>query len=324
VAVISKADARRRGGVARVRDVSRFLSTSFDEPVGPHIDRDGVRGYYIDLRVKARKPDFAEAWPWEPNGAPWVACAQMGLGGYERYLAGEGHEWLELARRAGERIAAHLAPEGPRRGALEHNFDFPHTFPMRTPWISAMAQGEACSLLVRLHRDTGEQGYATAALLALEPLFVRTPDGGAMDLLDGLPFPEEYPTEPPSFVLNGGIFSLWGLYDAGRGLGDERAARAFDAGLDALVANLHRWDTGWWSRYDLYPHPVRNVASSGYHELHVNQLRAMAVIAPRPELAETADRWERYRASRLCRARAFVSKVLFRLRVPRSRPVKAA
>jgi hypothetical protein len=321
---MSKADERRRGGVARVRDVSRFLSTSFDEPVGSQIDPDGVRGYYIDLRVKARIPDFAEAWPWEPGEAPWVACAQLGIGGYERYLAGEGDEWLELARGAGDRIAAHLLPDGPRRGALEHNFDFPHTFPMRTPWISAMAQGEASSLLVRLHLETGEHDYAAAALLALEPLFVRTPDGGAMDLLDGRPFPEEYPTEPPSFVLNGGIFSLWGLYDAGKGLRDERAARAFEEGLEALAASVHRWDTGWWSRYDLYPHPVRNVASSGYHELHVNQLRAMAIIAPRPELIEAADRFERYRSSRLSRARAFASKVVFRLRVPRSRPVKTA
>jgi hypothetical protein len=322
---MSKADQRRRGGVARIRDLSRFLSTSFDEPVGSHVDPQGVRGYYIDLRVKAQKSsNFDEAWPWEPGNAPWVACAQLGLGGYERYLAGDGEEWLELARRVGDRLSEHMLPDGARRGGLEHTFEFPHTFPLRTPWISAMAQGEAASLLVRLHLETGDQRYADAALLALEPLFVRTPEGGAMDLLDGRPFPEEYPTEPPSFVLNGGIFSLWGLYDAGRGLGDERATRAFDEGVDALVTNLHRWDTGWWSRYDLYPHPVRNIASFGYHQLHVNQLRAMAMIAPRPELVATAERWEGYEGSRISRARAFAYKASFRLRVPRSRAARPA
>lgn len=323
MALITKADERRRGGVARVRDVSRFLGRSFDEPIGSHIERDSVRGYYIDLSIKARFPDFAEAWPWEPGEAPWVACAQLGLGAYERYLASDGDEWLQLARDSAERITANLVRKGPRAGALEHSFDFPHTFTMRTPWVSAMAQGEAASLLVRLYGETGLRRYADAALLALEPLFVHTDDGGAMNLLDDRPFPEEYPTDPPSFVLNGGMFALWGLYDVGRALTDERSAQAFEDGLDTLVANLDRWDTGWWSRYDLYPHPVRNIASSGYHELHVNQLRAMALVAPRYELTATADRWEGYSASLLSRSRAFTAKVLFRLRVPRSRPAKS-
>src|SRR3954462_8166150 len=107
---MSKADDRRRGGVARVRDVSRFLSTSFDEPVGSQIDPDGGRGYYMDLRVKARIPSFAEAWPWEPGGAPWVASAQLGIGGYERYLAGEGDEWRRAGPRGGGRGAAPPPP----------------------------------------------------------------------------------------------------------------------------------------------------------------------------------------------------------------------
>jgi heparosan-N-sulfate-glucuronate 5-epimerase len=316
---MSKADQRKRGGVPRLRNLSRFLSTSFDEPIGSQIDPGSVRGYYIDLRVKARDPDLEVAWPWAPREAPWVSFSQLGLGAYERYLAGDGEEWLGLARQVADRLCDHQLREGRRAGGFEHAFDFPHTFPVRAPWISSMAQGEAASLLVRLHLETGEQRYVEAALLALEPLYVRTPEGGAMDLLDGRPFPEEYPTEPPSFVLNGGIFSLWGLYDAGLGLGDERAARSFEEGVDALVANLHRWDTGWWSLYDLYPHPMVNVASFAYHELHINQLRAMAIVAPRPELLETADRFESYGASRVARARAFANKALFRLRVPRNR-----
>jgi hypothetical protein len=124
-------------------------------------------------------------------------------------------------------------------------------------------------------------------------------------------------------VLNGGIFSLWGLYDVGVGLGDERAARGFEDGVDSLVASLHRWDTGWWSRYDLYPHPTANVASLAYHQLHINQLRAMNLIAPRDELLVVADRFESYQGRRLNRARAFAEKAMFRLRVPRNRPARA-
>jgi heparosan-N-sulfate-glucuronate 5-epimerase len=299
--------------------VARFLSTTFNEPIGSQIAADGVRGYYLDMRVKAFDPDPATAWPYEYGTEVWVAFAQLGLGAYERHLVGDGEQWLALARHVADVLCEHQLRDGPRRGGFEHTFDFPHTFPVRAPWISSMAQGECASLLVRLYLETGEERYAEAARMALEPLSVRTSDGGAMELLDGRPFPEEYPTEPPSFVLNGGIFSLWGLYDVGRGLGDGAAAAAFQEGLDTLAANLHRWDTGWWSLYDLYPHPQKNVASSAYHQLHIDQLRAMAMIAPREELLLTADRFESYGELRRNRVRAFVEKSVFRLRVPRNR-----
>jgi hypothetical protein len=102
-------------------------------------------------------------------------------------------------------------------------------------------------------------------------------------------------------------------------LGDDDAHREFQQGVDTLARNVDRWDTGSWSRYDLFPHRVDNVASSAYHVLHINQLRAMQLIAPRPELAAAAERFERYRSSRLNRMRAFTGKALFRMFVPRNR-----
>ncbi len=304
----------------------KFLSTSFHEPVGQRIDPVGVRGYYVDLSVKARTPEFSAAWRWAPGTQPWVAFAQLGIGAFERHLAGEGEQWLDLAAKVGNVLCDHQISGGVRDGGFEHMFDFPHTFPLRAPWISSMAQGEGASLLVRLHLETGSDRFAECAVRALAPMSVPTAQGGAMNLLGGRPFPEEYPTQPASFVLNGGIFSMWGLYDAGKGLGDSAAASAFEDALDTLAGNIGRWDTGWWSRYDLYPHPVTNVASMAYHELHINQLRAMAIIAPRPELAATAARFEGYRDSRLSRGRAFASKAAFRLRVPRGKlaPVSSA
>ena len=129
-------------------------------------------------------------------------------------------------------------------------------------------------------------------------------------LPDGSPFPQEYPTDPPSHVLNGAIYAIWGLHDAG---GRER----FEEVLDALVLNLHRWDTGSWSLYDLYPHPIRNWASLAYHELHATQLRALTALSDRTALAEAADRFESYWSSSSYRARALAHKAAFRVRVPR-------
>lgn len=305
----------------RLKRVRKFLSTSFHEPVGERIG--ATEGYPIDLRTKAKRPDWPAAWPFEVGRHPWVALSQLALGAHERFLAGEGEEWLELASVVGGILLDNQVRGGVRDGAFEHHYDFPHTFALEAPWISAMAQGQIASLFVRLHARTAEERWADAARRALGPMSIPTPDGGASALLDGRPFPEEYPTEPPSFVLNGGIFAIWGWHDVGRGLGDDDAAAMFDEAADTLAATIHRWDTGWWSRYDLHPHPVRNLASLAYHELHINQLRAMTQLAPRPELSAAADRFERYAASRPSRGRAFATKVAFRLRVPRGRPAGA-
>ena len=129
------------------------------------------------------------------------------------------------------------------------------------------------------------------------------------------PFYEEYPTRPPSFVLNGGLFALFGAYDVAAGLDDLAAQRTFAEGVEALAANLGRWDTGRWSRYDLFPHPVVNLATPRYHQLHVAQLRALQLLAPDARIDAVADRFERYAESPLKRGEALARKVAFRLLV---------
>jgi heparosan-N-sulfate-glucuronate 5-epimerase len=280
-----------------MRDRARkFLSSTFNQPLGTRV-ADG--GYYVDLRVKAWSSDWPDMWPWAPGRQSWIALAQYGLGCNERWVAGEGEEWLAAARGVGAMLLENQTPEG----TWVQGFDLAHTYDLRAPWISAMAQGEAASFLVRLQRATGDERYGEAARKALEPMPMAW-------LPDGSPFPQEYPTDPPSHVLNGGIFAIWGLHDGGD---DER----FEDTLDSLVRNMHRWDTGSWSLYDLYPHPIPNWASLAYHELHTTQLRAMTMLSPRTALAEAADRFESYWSSSLYRARALGHKAAFRLRVPR-------
>jgi hypothetical protein len=182
-----------------------------------------------------------------------------------------------------------------------------------------MAQGEAASLLARLYLETGEEDFSDAARRALGPLSRPTEDGGVCALLAGAPWPEEYPTKRPSYVLNGAIFAWWGMRDVAVGLSDQGAREDFERGVDALADNLHRFDTGSWSLYCLYPHPVSPVASTFYHRLHINQLTAMQVLAPRETVAAARDRWLGYFESAAHRRRAMARKVLHRLVVPRNR-----
>lgn len=281
---------------------------------GPAVDVTGVRGYPIDMRVKAQSPQ----WPLQGMSSPadeYVAVAQFGLGCYERYLAGEGEVWLAAAKQVGE----FLLDSQKSDGSWLNLAPFLHTYPLRPPWACGMAHGQAASLLVRLHLETGDDRYAQAARKGLEPLVRPTAQGGVCANLDGAPWPEEYPTEPASFVLNGAIFAWWGMRDVGVGLGDDDASRWFETGVDDLAANLHRFDTGSWSLYSLYPHPVAPIASSFYHALHISQLEVMHELSPRPELQATARRWATYFESASLRRLALARKVLFRLVVPRNR-----
>ncbi len=294
------------------RSAAGFFSSakSFFLPLGPAIDPEGVHGYPIDMRVKARSSQLTSA----ITDQLYVGIAQYGLGAYERWLAGDGEEWLESARATAEYLMSRQQQDG---SWVQHEA-FPHTFPLSPPWRCGMAQGESASLLVRLHLTTGEDAYAEAALSALAPLSLTREEGGVRAVLGGKPWLEEYPTDPPSFVLNGAIFALWGLRDVAVGLDDPDAARMFDEGVDSLAGNLHRFDNGWWSLYSLYPHPVIGVASSFYHDLHVSQLRAMDMLASRPEFEATRRRWAAYAASPWNQRRAFASKAAFRLLVPRN------
>ena len=277
----------------------------FPTAAGPAIAPGAVRGYYIDLRPKAA----AAGWPpaWLSPGSLWVNVAQWGLGSFERHLAGEEGPWLEWARAVADPLVAHQDGDG----GWSHRDAYKHTFPLAAGWRSAMAQGEGASLLVRIGNETGDERYLDAARHAVRAFpEARLGDGR---------LPEEYPTAPPSFVLNGAIFAIWGLYDVWLGAADEDAGERFRERVDTLAANVHRWDTGWWSRYDLFPHPVANVASPSYHRLHVLQLRALHLLDPRPELERTAARCESYAEGPWGRRRALAQKVAFRAAVPRRR-----
>jgi heparosan-N-sulfate-glucuronate 5-epimerase len=288
-------------------------------PVGSQVRSDGLGGYYIDFSLKASTPRWPPEWLGDPADHAHVVTAQWGLGCYERYLRGEGEPWLAAAIDSADHMLGEQERGGVRDGGWSHQKAKSHTYQLVPPWLSAMAQGEGASLLVRAHAATNDDRFAEGARRALGPLAVPTAEGGVRSSIGAGFFLEEYPTDPPSHVLNGGIFALWGYRDVALALGDEEARREFERGVDTLAQNLGRWDTGSWSRYDLFPRRVDNVASSAYHLLHINQLLAMQLIAPRPELAAAAERFEGYRRSRPNRMRAFGRKALFRLLVPRNR-----
>lgn len=158
-------------------------------------------------------------------------------------------------------------------------------------WYSSMSQGHAISLLARaFYHSGGNKKYLKAAVNALKPFKVPSAQGGVLARFMGLlPWYEEYPTTPGSFVLNGFIYSLLGLYDlhqvAPKSKGGKEAGLLFDQGMNSLKKMLTIFDTGSGSVYDLRHFSLGvapNIARWDYHVTHVNQLLLLATIDDDP------------------------------------------
>jgi hypothetical protein len=292
-------------------------------PVAPahSFQRDNPHaGYYLDLRFKALgagSPDAArEALRRLTSNrarANPVTIAQLGLSAWQL-----GEAWRETHAAA----SAWVVEAMDANGYLLYQHAMPHTYRIEPPWASAMAQGEAASLLIRAARTLDEPELGAKAVQAAAALL--EPDGRLVYSTPEGPVLEEYPTDPPAHVLNGWISALWGLYDVAaemrRQTGDGGPHEAaFMAGAACLARRLPSYALSrHWSRYDVYPHPLVNVATPAYHRLHIEQLRAMAVLTSDAVFADVAADWTLGLDDALTRGLAIGRKIGFRLVRPRS------
>ena len=259
------------------------------QPLGKRFGTEDVRGYYLDLSAKTTSPTAAAPERLVPAG-----LAQLALGWWERSLEGE-EQALAAFESACELLLERAVPQG---DALVWPYEVAvPKYGLKPPWFSSMAQGQIASVFVRA-------GAAEVAMAALRPLLDRG-EAFVVDLGAG-PVLEEAPTNPPSCVLNGWIYALWGVRDVAVGLGSTEAASLFDESVEALLATLDEYDTGWWSRYSLWA-AGRDLAKPFYHRIHVAQLEALHTLTALPELAAVARRWREY-DTRTAAARAVFAK----------------
>lgn len=170
---------------------------------------------------------------------------------------------------------------------------------LEPPWSSAMAQGQAMSLLMRVHHATGKVRFLDSARLAIRPLQETIAQGGLVGNFFGRPIYEEYPTQPHSHVLNGFLFTLFGLYDLAEIGGSSAARRLFTEGVETVKFALPFYDQRTVTAYHAghlttAPRPVK-VASARYHEVHVKQLTFLATIVDSSLIRYYRDAWGAYR-----------------------------
>ncbi|XP_078539129.1 D-glucuronyl C5-epimerase [Lissotriton helveticus] len=168
-------------------------------------------------------------------------------------------------------------------------------------WYSAMAQGQAISTLVRAYLLTKDYVFLNSALRATGPFKLPSEQHGVKAVfMNKYDWYEEYPTTPSSFVLNGFIYSLVGLYDLKETAGDKLGRDAkllYSKGLESLRAMLPLYDTGSGTIYDLRHFMLGtapNLARWDYHTTHINQLQLLSTVDDSPIFRDFVKRWKSY------------------------------
>ncbi|WP_411359065.1 D-glucuronyl C5-epimerase family protein [Pseudidiomarina salilacus] len=169
-----------------------------------------------------------------------------------------------------------------------------------TSWTSAMAQGQAITVLLGAYAITNDDSYYHVLSDALAAFNYSVEEKGVTADFAGVPFYQEYGSEEaPANVLNGFLFSLAGLYDIADLTGSQTARQAFEVGVDSLEAVIEEYDMGFTSRYD-YSH-LNQISSAmgggdsdGYHEIHISQLAWLYTVSEAPYALEYLKKFLKY------------------------------
>ena len=280
------------------------------------------REYFMRFQGKA-----AYAGPFDGAGVPLldyrgdigrqhnpIAIAQYGLARFNRWCNTSDETdrvaWTAVA----QWLTRELKPNTHGVPVWFHHFDWPYRQLLKAPWYSGLAQGNGLSLLVRAAQATGDAAFVESAHRAFQSFQRSVAEGGVLvEDERGHVWIEEYLVDPPSHILNGFIWALWGVYDYARWSGRPEASRLWTMCVGTLQRRLDEFDTGWWSLYEARDDGREMLASRYYHTLHITQMLVMHRLTGLDLFADTAARFQLYLDRPSNRAQAFARKAIFKL-----------
>lgn len=192
------------------------------------------------------------------------------------------------------------------------------------PWRSAFSQSRALSILLRAHQLTRDNKYYLRAIEALKPFHFDISEGGVrVGDLNAI-FYEEYVSEYPTRILDGAMFSLFGLYDmvrVSKAKGEieveNEAQSLFNLGINGLKYWLPKFDMGFWvyyNRCEVPGYPNDDPCTIGYLKLVCSQLEVIHEITKEKVLLEYKMKFKSYlKLSNILRMYRFKYKALKKL-----------
>lgn len=271
-----------------------------NQGMGTCYSKTDVVGYYNDLTEKVTKdnPDILVPKYYVDTGEEIyfsIGVFQYGLAAYDLFLTTHNEIYKNKLIACADWAVENQQDDG---AWVTFAYECPeHPY-------SSMAQGEGISMLLRAHIVTNDERYIDAARKAKEFMLKPIGDGGTTLYEGEKVYLCEYTEEP--LVLNGWIFSYWGLRDYAIVVQNIETKKIADATLQTIIKTLPQYDLKYWSRYDI----TKRIASPFYHNLHIAQLNVMYDLTGERQFKHYADKWQSYYNNPVCRGRAFIKKAL--------------
>lgn len=274
-----------------------------DQVEGKYYSVSNVEGYYNDLRKKVCYTSMIDSF-----GIPYniavsgklkkkvyfpISIFQYGLGAYDLFLERKEDKFKQKML-----LMADWAVNNQHENGSWDTFGI---LGYQCP-VSSMAQGEGASLFARAYVATGNEIYRTACIKAIDFMLKPVSEGGtSLKSSDGLIL-MEYPQK--AAVLNGWIFSAFGLFDCWKITGNEKYLEAWELALNGIKKNIVRFDSRHWSCYDWNG----KYTSPFYHELHIELLKCVNKLSPDAVFERYIEKWTKCKESRFWSSVAFIVK----------------
>ena len=125
-------------------------------------------------------------------------------------------------------------------------------------------------------------------------------------------YSEEVVKLKPSLVLNGWIFTIFGLFDIVKLTDDKNYVNMLNITLKTLEEELDNYDCGYWSYYD----QCGGLTSPFYHRLHIAQLNVLYDLFNIKKFKVMSERWESYSLNKFKKGKAIIFKIWQKIKEP--------
>jgi heparosan-N-sulfate-glucuronate 5-epimerase len=243
-----------------------------------------------------------------------IAIAQWGLGNYNIYKTKNSNNHYKKFIKCADWLTKNLESNEYGFKVWMHHFNWEYRDTLKSPWYSGLAQGQGISVLVRAYKETKKDKYKSAANDAIRVFFEPTTKGGVNYIdSEGYSWIEEYIVHPPTHILNGFIWALWGVYDYHLSFKDKESKHLYNSYLKTLIKKIKTYDTGYWSLYEHSGTKLKMIASLFYHKLHIVQLNVMYLLTNEIIFKQMADNWITYLNKTSNRRLATIKKIVFKV-----------
>jgi len=137
------------------------------------------------------------------------------------------------------------------KGCMVWRSEANYHYGLEKGWISGMYQGQAISLFLRAYQHFGREDFLLHSHKVFAFFEITYEDGGVRRFdADGYLWFEEYPTTKPSFVLNGFIYTVFGILDYYRVTNNPKSKDLYIECIRTLINNVSKYDRFYWTVYD--------------------------------------------------------------------------